>query len=75
LWATLMGLWLHSLSCYLWLLLWRLLCNFIDLCRFSFHLFIGFMHSIGLLEFWSVDFPSIYFLGLHVQLFYWNFSQ
>lgn len=41
-------------------------------CRFSFHLFIGFM---GLLEFWSVDFPSIYFLGLQVQLFYWNFSQ
>ncbi len=31
LWATLMRLWLHSLSCYLQLLLWRFLCNFIDL--------------------------------------------
>jgi hypothetical protein len=24
------------------------------------------MGSIGLLEFWSVDFPSIYLSGLHV---------
>jgi hypothetical protein len=31
LWATHMRLWLHSLSCYLKLLLWRFLCNCIDL--------------------------------------------
>jgi hypothetical protein len=31
LWATLMRLWLHSLLCYLKLLLWRFLCNFINL--------------------------------------------
>ncbi len=34
LWATLMRSWLHSLSCYLELLLCRFLCNFIDLSVF-----------------------------------------
>ncbi len=56
LWTTFMRLWLHSLSCYLKLLLWRFLCNFIKhfqmFCAFSIHLFLGFkvyprMQSIG----------------------------